>query len=432
MDLTRNMPLFDEFLKMKIEKNEHAIGENLNLFEAYVYAERDAYDFLAESLMGSGYFSCEEMEVLHYVRKCGLVEDLINDRMDVELFEKSFVQWVEDKGKQAIAAVKTGAKAAGTASIKVISTIGQKIGTYIKFIVDKIREMLQKSWAWIKEATQKALDKYKEKFMKDAKSVIDPKQLKTEFVEFKDMSLAGISYLTSGIVGEMETAIDKTSKDDVKEAAPEAQAAPAANESFTIGRAITHGLAQAVYENPEMLSYVMSFSINEAEAAAHGEHDAGSTSIIPGVSWLATKVNKLPPFSWLHHVEAIVTGSINKILGGISKWLTKVGKVPGPYEFNVMGKLISMISAYGLKEGIKQIISSIGLSLATTAIAVALPVLGEILVVLKYIAKGIWITKILEVIISGITGMMKGGKEQAKPAETAAEKPAEPVTAETK
>lgn len=124
-------------------------------------------------------------------------------------------------------------------------------------------------------------------------------------------------------------------------------------------------------------------------------------------NWCIEKLEVFPPFSWLKEWtnELEVKNSLNKTLEGASTFLTKYFGIPGPYQFEKLDPIYSVIITALIDFGKYQLVNKV-----VTAILPFIPVVGPILSFMLTIY-GFFI--LAQVIFELIESFNSGGNETA-------------------
>ena len=345
----------------------------------------DPYEALVSAVMLSGHFVGDELAILEAAYYGGMSRRLVEGRLD----EASLKQWIEDKGKKAVDAVKDKALAAKDAGVQLMSKIGTSFSTFIKYVLQRITEFLKAAWEWTKRQVNSAYAPLKEDVIKKVKeSKYDAKTLKTEIDQFKDMAKVGAQYLTGGVVTEMAQGMAQAGSEDVggkeKAAAAEPKKETEKAAESLMYESLMYAAAELVEEDPKFVGEVMSYRYDEAE--------------LPGISKLTAKLAHLPPFKWLHGIEDTVKKKTNNAFNNLSAWLHERAGAGGPYEFALIGSVAGILAGTVVESGLHHAAEELGFA----ALAVAIPGLGLILALMGWIAKGLWVAAIAETALEAI------------------------------
>lgn len=336
----------------------------------------DPASIFVVSLMESKFFPEEENLILEGIYANGLSSKFIGATVPVKVYEDTVAQWIEKKAAQAKEVIKSGTEKAKDKAVQFIAKYGEKFGTYIKMIVDQIRKFLKGAWDYIKTTTTSSLAKDKAVLIEHIKSAkYEGAKIKEEVTNMKDMGAAAMKFLGGGVVKQMEDGMMKAGNDT--------------SESVLLC------LSECIHEDKQIISDILSFDPKKMY-----ESDGVS---IPGLSKLAHKLAKYPPFSWLHSFEDLVKEKTNNMLTKISYYLKEATGAGGPYEFVIIGTLVGLVAGYGVKTGVHDVVHSAGLTAVGSAIAIIIPGVALLLTIMSWIAKGIWVVGILETTVAAIS-----------------------------
>lgn len=384
----KKLPSFEEYLASKTEKKSTG---------------NDLYNQLVEALCESDYFTEAEKIFLEFSNHSGLSRSLIlNEAVDID--ENKLMQWIQDKGKKAAELVKQGAEKAKDQATQLMAKIGQSFNTFIKFILEKVQSFLKKAWEWFKQQASSSTNAIKSDFQtKIKKAKLDPKLFKTEVGQFKDMARTGITYFTGGIINDMSNGMQKAGNEEADGGSTGATSSAAA-ESLT--EMLLESFIQVIKEEASIVKEIVECMINEAEDK------------IPGLSKLAHKLAKFPPFSWLHSIENTVKEKTNNVFHKISVFLHERTGAGGPYEFVLMGTVLGLAVGLKIESSVHHLIQHVAeAGLAATVVA-AVPGIGLILTIMKWVATGLAIIGLAEAVVMAFDDKeKKSGEEPAQDGE---------------
>jgi hypothetical protein len=359
--MNNNLLTYEEFL---VESSLQAMAESLLV---------DNKKSIFEAICKSSYFSKDEKiaaEIIIETQQWSYV-------FDGTLNEESLINKWKEKAENALQTLKDKGKDYLSNTQEAILKIGGSIKSLIGKVLTFIKEFLVKAWEWISSQVAEAYDKIKKEIVEKIKEELKKgkvKEASKEIENLKAMASAAKKWCVSGVVGDMGGGMQK---------------AAMANESYILAveNALYYGVADMLIENEEFVNY-----LREGE-------DAGGIKI-PFLSALSHKLAEYPPFSTLHKIEHVAEKGMNTGLAKVSSFLTKAANAPGPFEFSFLGKIFGLLTGHVIKTSVKTAVASIGAS----AVLMSIPGLGTVLLCMKYTAKGIWLTGVVETALTAVTG----------------------------
>jgi hypothetical protein len=336
---------------------------------------------IVRKLIESNKFKEEENFILEYLVETNQCEKLFEnkERIIEMLNEESFQDWLKDKATKAKEIVSKNKEKIKEKSINFLMKVGTNFQNLIKLIIDNIKEFLLKVWKFIKEQTYKLMGSHEEEMLEKIKKMnIKKNHLVEEIKNFKTMASGGIKYLTGGVLDDMSSALSEISNEQINE------------------NVVLYALAECINEDINFIDNFTKFDISESA-------DSHTESTIPIISKIASKIGHLFPFNILHKIEDTVKTKTNNILHKISTWLTENVNIDGPFTFEIMGAIMALYVGLEIKSGLTDFIKEIGISAIGASILAVFPGITLILAIMKYIAKGLWITGIAETAVKAMT-----------------------------
>lgn len=376
--------------------------------------DHNPYSNLVQTLIDARKFDDETNLLLEFVfdnnmSKQFILGECTEEYITESMNEGKFADWIKDKAEKAkeqIGKVKDK-------TVELFAKIGQSFSTFIKFIVDKIKQFLVAAWDFIKEQTNSKLNPLKDQVIeKISTSKLDKTKFKKEIDQLKEMGQAGMQLVGQKIPAQIGQAATQAGNEETNESL-----------SDDVHEWFVECLTEAINDDISSIEDVFDFDasiakINEAEPNAdvagdkasadtkkpdghdashdksHGSDHGGAN--IPGLSKLAHKIAHYPPFSWLHGFEDTVKEKTNNFLETLSVFLNKRAGSSGPHEFELVGNVAALTAGAYVKTGVTEIVKSMGENAVIGLVANSIPGLGFLLKLLKYIAKAIWLVGVCE------------------------------------
>ena len=391
------LPTLDEFL------NEQELVRGLN-----------QYDLLVKNICESGFLSEEENLILEFIYTHNLGKQFFEGVAPISLMESKLMQWIQDKGKQAVDAIKQGAEKAKDASVQLMSKIGQSFAAFVRYILEQVSAFLKKAWDYFKGKARANAAQIQDKLTEKIKTAnIDPKQFKTEVQQFKDMATTGMTYFTGKVIGDMAAGMQKAGTEEVGGAEPKEKKPDDGNKEAKPKEEEPEVKAEGLQEIVvATLNEIIQKDVNFVKEIL-GLSNLNESDRIPGLSKLAHAIAKYPPFSWLHSIEDVVTEKTNNIFHKISIFLHEKTGAGGPYTFTLIGMIAGLAVGMKIEHGVVHVVQDLGLSAIGGAIASALPGIGTILLIMKWVAVGLAYVGIAEAVVASFEETGDGEKQPA-------------------
>lgn len=363
-------------MKKLLTYEEYMIFESQRIYAEFKSKSIDAKKALFEALSKSPHISLEERLLSEAI----VETEQWNSLFEGTLNEESIADKLKAKAKAAMQVVKDKGKEYLSDTQEAIMKIGGSVSSLIQKILGIVKAFIQKAWDYIKGQVEAGYSKSKEKITEAAKGKFKGKAdvAKEEIKNLGSMAKSTAKWF-GGIASEMGAGLNQ---------------AASANEGYSemLETALYLAASDLVVESYDFVQY-----LKESDDHGHGGIK------IPFLSALVHKVAEFQPFKALHATEHAAGSAVNNGLSGISSFLSKVAKAPGPFEFTVVGAVFALVTGYAIKAGVKSIIHEIGASAIGAMIMTALPGIGVVLMCMKYTAKGLWVVGVCETAIGMVT-----------------------------
>jgi len=361
-------------MKRILSYEEYMIFEAQRIYSEFKSQSIDAKKYLFEALSKSPHISEEERLLSEAIIETEQWDSIFEGTLN----EESIADKLKAKAKAAIQVAKEKGKEYLSGTQEAIMKIGGSVSALIQKILGIVKAFIQKAWDFIKGQVESGYAKSKEKITEAAKGKFKGKAdvAKEEVKNLGSMAKATAKWF-GGISSEMGAGLNQ---------------AASTNEGYSemLETALYLAASDLIVESYDFVQYLK-------ESSDHGGIK------IPFLSALVHKVAEFQPFKALHSTEHAAGSAANKGLSGISSFLSKVAKAPGPFEFTIVGAVFALVTGYAIKAGVTNLIKEMGVSAIGTMIMTALPGIGVILMCMKYTAKGLWVVGICETAIGMVT-----------------------------
>ena len=350
------------------------IFEAQRIYSEFKSQSIDAKKYLFEALSKSPHISEEERILSEAILETEQWESIFEGTLN----EESIADKLKAKAKAALKVAKEKGKEYLSDTQEAIIKIGGSVSSLIQKILGIVKAFIQKAWDYVKGQVEAGYAKSKEKITEAAKGKFKGKAdiAKEEVQNLGSMAKSTAKWF-GGIAGEMGAGLNQAAS--VKEGYEE-----------MLETALYLAASDLIVESYDFVEYLK-------ESSDHGGIK------IPFLSALVHKVAEFQPFKALHSTEHAAGAAVNNGLSGISSFLSKVAKAPGPFEFTVVGAVFALVTGYAIKAGVTHIVHELGVSAIGAMIMTALPGIGVILMCMKYTAKGLWVVGICETAIGMVT-----------------------------
>jgi len=361
---------------------------------------------LVDALVETHHFDIETNFVLESAAKHGLYEELWEGTISEDFFnshlnEVKFAEWIADKGKKAVQAVKSGAEKAKEKSTQIASKVLKSFSTFGQFILKAITGFLKKAWEYIKGQVSKKYDSIKDKTVELAAKRLKGKEgtLSTETKNLGSMCTTGVKFVTGGAV--------KGIAGDIKSAGSE----EASNESREWDYLINSAIVECVHDyGSEFIDEIVQFSEMDLNEGGSEDHLK-----IPGLSKLVAKIGKKPFFKQLHKFQDKATEYSNKALEKASYILNKVAGGPGPFKFVTIGIIVGIAAEKILKKYVRpeleELVQIIGKTTVLGTVALAIPLMGFLVKLAFWVADGLWYYGTASAVVGILKNEFSGAEE---------------------
>jgi len=338
---------------------------------------KNPYSELVTTIFESKYFGEEENTFLEWVLKSGLSQRLLTNSKSIcegKVYEAAFGTWLKDQAS----ALGDKVKDIKDKGASIIAKFGAKFSEFVKFLAEKIGDLLKKMWDFImKEVTAVLNPKKVELAAKFKEMNFSEAKLKEEAVNFSKMAAGASSWLKDGIASSIGSGLKKTEKKEVDD------------------KALMEGLItrinECIKEDHTSLHKIMIFEAGDATT-----HDESFLKKV------LHKIEAFPPFSWLVGIEQTIEKISNDTLTKISTFLSDKGKVDGPYDFEILGVAISLGIGYTLKHKLKHFLTEMGAETAVGVLLSGIPGMKTILMLMYWIATGLFVVEVINTSVAAV------------------------------
>lgn len=420
-----------------------------NNLEVINFMNRDAHKEILEAMLSSGYYKEDGYTnflietVLYNNYQDQIFEGTLeNDSLYAAVLEQLTISdvnegklkdWFDNKVETVKKWAEEGKEKAKEKGYQFIEKL-KGFGDIVNLIVKSIQGFLKAAWDYFKKATTSSMGQFKDELVSKWKHWTEGHEndVVDEVKSFGTMSKHAVNWATAGFPKDSAGALQKAGNEEV-EGGDGSEKKAAQHESYkfydVMEKSFLISLAELIKEDASIIDEIEQFNewsknpdetvvneLNEKLVNIINEDGHGGDSKtleIPFLGKIAHKVGHLPPFKYLHNIESIVKEKTNNFFHKISIWLNKVAGGPAPFEYFYMGASLGLTAGDLIKSGVTELVKAIGSAAIGVAIATAVPGIGFILTILKYMAKGIWIVEVAQV---GITAASEVAAKKIKKA----------------
>jgi hypothetical protein len=411
-----------------------------NDLEVINFMKRDAHKEILEAILTSGYykndggyinFLIETVLINNYQNKLfegtldndTLYASVLEQLTMTNVTESKLKDWFDNKVETVKKWAEEGKEKAKEKGYQFIEKL-KGFGDIVNLIVKSIQGFLKGAWEFFKKAATSTMGEYKDHLVSKWKHWTESHEgdVVDEIKAFSGMSKHAVNWATTGFPKDASGAIQKAGNEEVEGGDGSEKKAEPAKESYNFSSVMEQSfyisLAELIKEDNSIIDEMDQFnewvknpdSINTNELNeqlgfllfedGHGHGEEAKTVQIPFIGKIAAKIGHLPPFKYLHNIETIVKEKTNNFFQKISIWLNKVAGGPAPFEYFYLGASLGLVAGAKIKSAVTDVIQQLGSAAIGVAIAAAIPGIGFVLTVLKYMAKGIWIVEVAQLGIS--------------------------------
>ena len=205
---------------MTIDFNQYVVENAISTYNGYLQTNYKVA--IIDALIKSGTLKDETQFVMESAAASGLYNELWEGNMPDEfltenLNESKFGEWIQDKGKRAMDAIKAG-RDKGSELVKKTAELLKSFGAFATKILDGIKAGLQKVWKFIYGY---AVSKFGDKQGKVAEKAIKKLSgkgpvLANETKNVGDVVKGGVKWATGGAAGMYTKAVKTAGSEEVE------------------------------------------------------------------------------------------------------------------------------------------------------------------------------------------------------------------------
>jgi hypothetical protein len=396
---------------------EDFITNNMNLLESFTTTE--TYVPVAESILSSNTFDLDDEQ------RC-ILEFVSYNKLNINqwILLKTNESWFDNASKWFQEKIINPIKGAAKSAINWLVELGSNITNAIKSVVDKIMNGVQDVWEMVKVETSKWFSGNKS--LKRQMTIAVNQQMETLKESLilednkKDLLMASLSKETGQLSNMFVESINKVIKGEafasrvtlsINKAVQETKPANKILEkeiTYSVFNMIPDAINEGVLDSNKLKLFgsnskrVKSFNevqkVNEVFEIIDKFYD-----------WCISILDKLPPFNLLNDFVKNMEKNGNQVLDDASKFLTDTFGVPGPYKFEALGPIFSVLISVMVQFGKFYLVNK-----AIGFVVAPIPIIGPIVMFLLSIY-GFWILgEIIMDVFNSIDGESQVQTQEAK------------------